>query len=344
MIIGLESSCDESAVSIVDREGQIHGEWIHSQIAKHAEYGGVVPDLAVGEHLKNFFPLLDFARNDFSIPEKIDSIAVTCGPGLAGCLGVGITIAKTLSMNWGIPLKGVNHLRGHAFSPFIPLGKISEIPWSKLLPHLGLLVSGGNTLLFSIAENHKIEVLARTVDDAAGECLDKGSKLLGIPYPGAAEMEKYAQKGDPKAFDFPRSIPQRDDLRFSFSGLKTSLLYTLKKMKEEEVRSRFEDLCASYEQAAVDQLVKMTDHVLDSKKYKSFGLSGGVANNEKLRFELAKICEEKEIQFLPAQKRHTGDNAAMIAFCAAVDPMGLWPNDSQRLSFIPNSLISDLPA
>ncbi len=158
MILGLESSCDESAVSIVDREGQIHGEWIHSQIAKHAEYGGVVPDLAVGEHLKNFFPLLDLARNDFSIPEKIDSIAVTCGPGLAGCLGVGITIAKTLSMNWGIPLKGVNHLRGHAFSPFIPLGKISEIPWSKLLPHLGLLVSGGNTLLFSIAENHKIKV------------------------------------------------------------------------------------------------------------------------------------------------------------------------------------------
>ena len=344
MILGLESSCDESAVSIVDREGQIHGEWIHSQIAKHAEYGGVVPDLAVGEHLKNFFPLLDLARNDFSIPEKIDSIAVTCGPGLAGCLGVGITIAKTLSMNWGIPLKGVNHLRGHAFSPFIPLGRISEIPWANLLPHLGLLVSGGNTLLFRMGEDYQIEVLAHTVDDAAGECLDKGSKLLGIPYPGAAEMEKYAQKGDPKAFDFPRSISQRDDLRFSFSGLKTSLLYTLKKMKEDEIRARFEDLCASYQQAAVDQLVKMTDHVLDSKKYKSFGLSGGVANNEKLRYELAKICEENEIDFLPAQKKHTGDNAAMIAFCAAVDPAGLWTNVSQRLSFIPNLLISDLPA
>jgi len=269
---------------------------------------------------------------------------VTCGPGLAGCLGVGITIAKTLSLHWGIPLKGVNHLRGHAFSPFMPLGKISDIPWANLLPHLGLLVSGGNTLLFRLGEDYQIEVLARTVDDAAGECLDKGSKLLGIPYPGAAEMEKYAQKGDPKAFDFPRSIPQRDDLRFSFSGLKTSLLYTLKKMKEEEISARFEDLCASYQQAAVDQLVKMTDHFLDSKKYKSFGLSGGVANNEKLRYELEKICEENEIDFLPAQKKHTGDNAAMIAFCAALDPAGLWTNDSQRLSFIPNLLISDLPA
>ena len=344
MILGIESSCDESALSIVDRNGQVHGEWVHSQITKHAEYGGVVPDLAVGEHLKNFFPLLDLAKKEFSIPEQIDSIAVTCGPGLAGCLGVGITIAKTLSLQWGIPLYGANHLRGHAFSPFMPLGKISEIPWLNLLPHLGLLVSGGNTLLFSMGEDYQIEVLARTVDDAAGECLDKGSKLLGIAYPGAAEMEKHAQKGDPKAFDFPRSIPQKEDLRFSFSGLKTSLLYTLKKMKEEEVSSRFADLCASYQQAAVDQLVKMTDHVLHLKKYKSLGLSGGVANNEKLRCELAKICEEKEIPFLPAQKKHTGDNAAMIAFCAAVNPDGLWPNDSQRLSFVPNLLISDLPA
>lgn len=342
MILGIESSCDESAVSIVDREGQVIGEWVHSQISRHAEYGGVVPDLAVGEHLKNFFPLLDLARNQFSIPEKIDLIAVTSGPGLAGCLGVGISIAKTLSLQWGIPLKGVNHLRGHAFSVFMPLGKIKGIQWSDLLPHLGLLASGGNTLLFRIGEDHQIQVLARTVDDAAGECLDKGSKLLGIPYPGAAEMERHALKGDNKAFDFPRSIPKKDDMRFSFSGLKTSLLYTLKKMSDEEISSRFSDLCASYQQAAVDQLARMTDHALSSDEFKSFGLSGGVANNEILRNELAKICSEKEILFLPAQKKHTGDNASMIAYCAAVDPGGLWSNDSQQLSFRPNLLISDL--
>ena len=142
MILGIESSCDESAISILNRKGEVKGEWIHSQIAKHAEYGGVVPDLAVREHLKNFFPLLDLARKEFALPECISSIAVTCGPGLAGCLGVGISIAKTLSLRWKIPLLGINHLRGHAFSPFMPLGNIKEIKWSELLPHLGLLVSG----------------------------------------------------------------------------------------------------------------------------------------------------------------------------------------------------------
>ena len=140
MILGIESSCDESAISILNRKGEVKGEWIHSQIAKHAEYGGVVPDLAVREHLKNFFPLLDLARKEFALPVCISSIAVTCGPGLAGCLGVGISIAKTLSLRWKIPLLGLNHLRCHAFSPFMPLGNIKEIKWSDLLPHLGLLV------------------------------------------------------------------------------------------------------------------------------------------------------------------------------------------------------------
>lgn len=343
MILGIESSCDESAISILNRDGEKKGEWIHSQIAKHAEYGGVVPDLAVREHLENFFPLLDLARNDFALPECISSIAVTCGPGLAGCLGVGISIAKTLSLQWETPLWGVNHLRGHAFSPFMPLGKINEIRWSELLPHLGLLVSGGNTLLFLMGEDRQIKVLAETVDDAAGECLDKGSKLLGIPYPGAAQMEKHALEGDSKAFNFPRSIPKGDELRFSFSGLKTSLLYTLRKMTEPEISSRFSDLCASYQQAAVDQLLKITENAMSSVKYKSFGLSGGVANNEKLRDELSYLCQKRDIRFLPARKENTGDNASMIAYCSLVDPHGHWTNESQQLSFSPNLLISDIP-
>jgi len=344
MILGIESSCDETALSLFDPGSGFLGEWVRSQIESHADYGGVVPDLAVSEHLANFTPLLDLVRGQYEMPGKISKIAVTCGPGLIGCLGIGLSVAKSLGLLWRVPVVGVNHLRGHAFSPFMGLALGKEDDWEDYLPHLGLLVSGGNTLLFRMDDERKIEVLARTVDDAAGEALDKGGKLLGIPYPGGAELERKARGGDDLAFLFPRAFPGKNEMKFSFSGLKTSLLYTLKKMKEEEIRSRFEDLCASYQQAAVDQLVKMTNHVLDSKKYKSFGLSGGVANNEKLRFELAKICEENEIPFLPAQKKHTGDNAAMIAFCAAVDPMGLWPNDSQRLSFIPNLLISDLPA
>lgn len=342
MILGLESSCDESAVSLLNLKAEVKGEWVHSQIAKHAEYGGVVPDLAVGEHLENFFPLLEFAQEKLSFPKEIDSIAVTCGPGLVGCLGIGISIAKTLSLRWGVPLHGVNHLRGHAFSPFMALGPTPSIDWSMYLPHLGLLASGGNTLLFKIDEHRQIEVIARTVDDAVGEALDKGGKLLGIAYPGAAELEKYAVEGDEELYSFPRSIADKNDLRFSFSGLKTSLLYTLQKMNKEEVDSRFKDLCASYQKAAVDQLVNMTDQVLSFQNYKSLGLSGGVANNQKLRDEMKEVCERRGLSFLPSAKKHTGDNASMIAYCALVDQKGLWSNSNQRLSFKPSLKINDL--
>ena len=342
MILSFESSCDESAVSLVSGNGEIIGEWVHTQTAKHAEYGGVVPDLAVGEHLENFFPLLDLARNKFSSFEYIDSLAVTCGPGLVGCLGIGISVAKSLSIRWRLPLKGVNHLRGHAFSPFMPLGSIEDLDWSAYLPHLGLLVSGGNTLLFQIDENRNIEVIARTVDDAVGEALDKGAKLLGIPYPGAAELERRGVHGDEKAFDFPRLITDKNDLRFSFSGLKTSLLYTLKKMKQKEVESKFSDLCASYQKAAVDQLVNMSGKTLRNSKFKSFGLPGGVANNQILRKELEGLCLNNETPFLPAAMKHTGDNASMIGYCAVVDQIGLWDNGNQQLSFNPSLKISDL--
>ena len=342
MILGIESSCDESAIAIVDSNGQVKGEWIHSQIAKHAEYGGVVPDLAVGEHLKNFFPLLDLARVELSMPNGLESVAVTCGPGLAGCLGVGITIAKTLSLQCGIPVNGVNHLRGHAFSPFMPLGNVHDLEKSKYFPHLGLLVSGGNTLLFQIDKDLTIDVLARTVDDAAGECLDKGAKLLGIAYPGAPELEKKARGGDAKAFDFPRFIPKENELRFSFSGLKTSLLYQLKKMADTEIENCYSDLCASYQQASSDQLVKTTEKVLGEKKYNSFGLSGGGSNNQTIRDDLSDLCNKRDVCFLPAPKKYTGDNASMIAYCAVIDTRGLWSNDGQQLIFSPNLKICDL--
>ena len=342
MILGIESSCDESAIAIADTNGQVKGEWIHSQVAKHAEYGGVVPDLAVGEHLKNFFPLLDLARTELSMPAGLESVAVTCGPGLAGCLGVGITIAKTLSLQWGIPVNGVNHLRGHAFSPFMQLDNLNECEKSDYFPHLGLLVSGGNTLLFEIHEDLTICLLASTVDDAAGECLDKGAKLLGIAYPGAPELERHAMSGDPKAFDFPRFLSKKNDLRFSFSGLKTSLLYRLKKMSDSEVANRFADLCSSYQEAAFDQLVKTTEKVLAARKYKSFGLSGGVSNNQKIRDDLSDLCKKREVCFLPAPKKYTGDNASMIAYSAVMDPRGLWSNGGQQLIFSPNLKICDL--
>ena len=253
MILGIESSCDESAIALYHPSHGVVGEWVHSQIQQHSQYGGVVPDLAVRQHLENFFPMLDLLRSSSFSPREITEIAVTCGPGLIGCLGVGISIGKTLGELWRIPVFGVNHLRGHAFSPFMNIST-NDLNWEELLPHLGLLVSGGNTLLFEMNLRKEIQIIGRTMDDAAGEALDKGAKLLGIAYPGGAQLEQFATQGDSKAFQFPRAFQSKKETDFSFSGLKTSLLYRLQKMSAEEIHDRYSDLCASYQEAAVDQL------------------------------------------------------------------------------------------
>ena len=336
MILGIESSCDESALSLFDPSEGFFDEWVCSQIESHADYGGVVPDLAVSEHLANFTPLLDLVRSKYEMPGEISRIAVTCGPGLIGCLGIGLSVAKTLGLLWQIPVQGVNHLRGHAFSPFMGLGLGDEGSWEDYLPHLGLLVSGGNTLLFRMDEERKIEILARTVDDAAGEALDKGGKLLGIPYPGGAELERKAKGGDDRAFPFPRAFPGKNEMKFSFSGLKTSLLYTLRKMKEEEIEKRYADLCASYQSAAIDHLVTKTSQALRADRFKSLALSGGVANNTVLRSKLEELSGLEGVSFLAAELRHTGDNASMIAYAAEVDQKHLWSNENQKLSFNPS--------
>lgn len=336
MWLAFESSCDESALALVSEKGEVHGEWLHTQIEKHAEYGGVVPDLAVGEHLNNFIPLLSHAMSEFDLPSIVTRIAVTRGPGLVGCLGMGIAFAKSLGLIWNVPVFGVNHLRGHAFSVFMQEISDGQLPWGKVLPHLGLLVSGGNTLLFELNEKREIKVIAETVDDAAGEALDKGAKLLGIPYPGGAKMETVAQDGKPTAYEFPRAFPEKKELKFSFSGLKTSLLYKIKSWSDEEIYRAKPDLCASFQQAVVDQLVRKARHVIDKGEFKSFGLSGGVANNELLRYEFTKLCEDKSLQFLAAHKKHTGDNAAMIGFAAFADSGVLANNVDQSLSFDPS--------
>lgn len=336
MILGIESSCDESALSLFDPAQGFLGEWVRSQIKSHADYGGVVPDLAVSEHLANFTPLLDLVRRKYEMPGRVSRIAVTCGPGLIGCLGIGLSVAKTLGLLWGIPVQGVNHLRGHAFSPFMGLDLADDRRWEDLLPHLGLLVSGGNTLLFRMDNEREIEVLAKTVDDAVGEALDKGGKLLGIAYPGGAELERKARGGDDRAFPFPRAFPARSEMKFSFSGLKTSLLYTLQKMEEEEIENRYADLCASYQSAAIDHLVNKSRQVLRTEQFKSFGLSGGVANNQVLRSKLEELSNDEGVDFLAAEMRHTGDNASMIAYAAEVDQNNLWSNQNDQLSFKPS--------
>jgi len=324
MILALETSCDETAVAVFDPARGLIGEWIHSQMAMHERYGGVVPDLATREHLRTLAPLLERARGVTEDFRAITRVAVTHGPGLAGCLAIGTAGAKAFALGLGVPLSGVNHLRGHAFSPFIALhekcpAEFAE-EFAKLLPHLGLIVSGGNTLLFRLDERRKITVISSTRDDAAGEALDKGAKLMGLGYPGGPLIEKLAAQGKVDAFDFPRGIGPRSDLDFSFSGLKTSLRYQLEKMSAEEVSVRTPDLCASYQQAVIDALVRKAGLALDQSGYASVGLSGGVANNRTLRATLEMVAKKRRVPLLAAQPKHTGDNAGMIAFAAWVDP------------------------
>lgn len=336
MILGIESSCDESALALYDPRSGLIGEWIHSQIVKHSEYGGVVPDIAVSEHLDNFSPLLSHARKEHNLARDVSKIAVTYGPGLVGCLGVGISVAKSLGVIWDIPVVGVNHLRGHAYSPFMALPLENDKSLREYLPHLGLLVSGGNTVLFSLNEKSVISIIAQTLDDAAGEALDKGAKLLGISYPGGAELERRAKGGNSSAYEFPRAFSNKNDMKFSFSGLKTSLLYTLRKMNEKEVIENYADLSASYQWAAMQQLVTKTKHAWEQGNFRSIGLSGGVANNQLLRSEMKSLADSKDTCLLCAEPEHTGDNAAMIAFAAHIDSENVQPNNNQDLSFNPS--------
>jgi len=326
MILAIESSCDESAMALFDKTKGVVGEWVHSQIDIHKEYGGVVPDLASREHLKNFIPLLDTTGLNNEI-HAISKIAVTRGPGLAGCLALGIAFARSLGLAWGLPVVGVNHLRGHAFSPFIDLHERAPDEFIEafevLLPHIGLIVSGGNTILFEISTEKKLTVLAKTVDDAAGEALDKGAKLLGLSYPGGPQVERLAARGDAKAFEFPKAISPRNKCRFSFSGLKTSLRYRLEKFGEVDLESIMPDLCAGYQRAVIDQLVGKTKHLIQAGNYSSLGISGGVSNNKVLRARMERLAQEHSIPILTARPHHTGDNAAMIAFATFADPSDL---------------------
>ena len=319
MILALESSCDETAVAVFDPAHGMVGEWVHSQITLHEAYGGVVPDLASREHLSHFGPLL--TRALAAVPaERISKIAVTNGPGLAACLAMGLSAAKSLGLAWQVPVVGVNHLRAHAFSPFIALHAANPAAFAtefaKLLPQLGLLVSGGNTALFSIDGTRRITLLATTMDDAAGEALDKGAKLLGLGYPGGPQVEKLAATGNAAAFAFPKAVARRSSLEFSFSGLKTSLRYQLEKMPPDEIERRKADLCASYQAAVFNALVRKSGLALVRTVYRSFGLSGGVANNKTLQAGLEKVAKAQNIPFFRAQPQHTGDNAGMIAFAA----------------------------
>lgn len=309
IILALETSCDETAVALCDGAGNILASEISSQIAEHEPYGGVVPEIASRNHIVRMRPLITQALDEAGVKlQEIDCFAATSGPGLASSLLVGSTVAKALALASRKPYLGVNHLEGHLLSPFI--GRADGI-----LPGIALIVSGGHTMLLHLRAAGDYRLLGRSRDDAAGEAFDKVGKMLGLPYPGGPEIDWMASGGNPAAFDFPRGMLDSGDYAFSFSGLKTSMLYLLPQLGDTVV-ARMADLCASFQEAIIDVLVKKSLRAAHELNARSIGVSGGVSCNRRLREVFAARCRSAGLElFLPPPPLST-DNAAMIAFAA----------------------------
>ncbi len=314
-ILAIESSCDETAVAVLrrdDSEGvEVLASEISSQIDIHREFGGVVPELASRNHSLQLRPLIETALRDSGLTvNDIDAFGATSGPGLASSLLVGNTTAKALALATGKPFISVNHMEGHLLSPFLKSG--------QLKPNLALIVSGGHTMLIHMRGFGDYALLGTTRDDAAGEAFDKVGKMLGLPYPGGPEIEKQARNGSASAFKFPRSM-MKDGLDFSFSGLKTAVLYQLEKLDPKEGRAPAHEiphLCASFQQAVIDVLVSKTIQAATQCGESLITLSGGVSCNQALRQAMQAACEKKGFSLLLAPADLSTDNAAMIAFVA----------------------------
>jgi N6-L-threonylcarbamoyladenine synthase len=308
-VLALETSCDETAVAILrGRNGHSGSELlaseVASQIAEHEKYGGIVPEIASRNHLVQAPRLLErVARNGKIDMSNMDAFAATSGPGLASSLMIGASIAKGLAIGFGKPYLSINHLEGHLLSPFFNDGEVKS--------NISLIVSGGHTMLVQVCGLNDYRLIGRTVDDAAGEAFDKVAKMLGLGYPGGPEIEKGARGGDPARFDLPRSI--LDSENFSFSGLKTAVRYLLPKVYGDFLP----DLCASFQQAIVDVLVRKT--IAAAGKYDAdlVTVSGGVSCNQELRRQLGAACARKGFEFKSAEPWLCTDNAAMIAFAGS---------------------------
>ena len=310
LLLAIESSCDETAIAIIcgtpGAPARVLASEISSQIALHREHGGVVPELASRNHSLHLRGLVEKALTDSGVGiRELDAFAATTGPGLASSLLIGSTAAKGMACAMGRPFLGINHLEGHLLSPFLAE---TSVP-----PHVALIVSGGHTLLLDVEAAGRYRKLGGTRDDAAGEAYDKVGKMLGLPYPGGPEIEKAARSGDPKAYDFPRSMLHEPHLDFSFSGLKTAVLYTLQREKN---RHSIPDIAASFQQAVIEILVRKTLRAASENGRRHIAISGGVSLNLALReaFQQAATNAGLEVSF--ASPAFCTDNAAMIAFAA----------------------------
>lgn len=318
-ILGIETSCDETAAAVVTNGREVRSSMVASQTKIHEKYGGVVPEIASRAHIENLYPVLTEAMDQAGVgKDDIDAIAIANQPGLTIALVVGVTAAKTLSFMWGKPLIAINHLHAHLQSAMLGEKHIK-------LPAVALVVSGGHTSLYDCESPLELTLLGSTTDDAAGEAFDKVATILNLPYPGGPSIERIAKQGNAKAIRFPRSMLGRDSLDFSFSGLKTAVLYHCRgqdmkganrvvTMSEQEIA----DIAASFQAAVIDVLVKKTDRAADRIGAKTILLGGGVAANGTLREALQVMCDKRKppCRLLVAPKKYCTDNAVMVASLA----------------------------
>lgn len=338
MILGIETSCDETSAAVLDRSNTVLSNIVASQDI-HRIYEGVVPEIASREHVRLLVPTMSIALDEANVGlGDIGALCVTAGPGLVGSLLVGVTTAKSLALARGLPLIGVNHLEGHVVSPFL------EDP-SLTPPVLVLVVSGGHTLLVHVPSLDRIEVVGRTRDDAAGEAFDKVAVMLGLGYPGGAALERHAHGGDPHAYDFPRVRLEPASLDFSFSGIKTAVRVLLQR-DERAGSERSRDVAASFQAAIIDILVEKT--LLAQQRFQSpaIGVAGGVAANGSLRRAFESACAARRIKLVIPRLSYCGDNAAMIAYAGKLrldrgerSDLTLDANPSLPLGTLPNRAV-----
>ncbi len=313
-ILAIETSCDETSVALV-RDGQILSNVVSSQIALHSEYGGVVPELATREHLRNFLPIARSALAEAKVATgEIDAVAATQGPGLPNALLVGFKAAQALAYALRKACVGINHHEAHLYSPWIR-GEAAD--FALFEPNVSLIVSGGHTILVHVRAELDHHVLGSTLDDAAGECFDKVGKLIGLPYPGGPELDRLAAEGNPDAYDFPRPLLRDQSDDFSFAGLKTSVRYFLQKHPDLLTdRQKIRDLCASVQAAIVEVLVTKTMRAATRLQVRCITASGGVTCNRSLRHELESACSKSAFTLRLAERKFCTDNAAMIGIVA----------------------------
>lgn len=307
LILGLETSCDETSASVVANGRTILSNVISSQVPVHQKYGGVVPEIASRKHIENVIPVIEQALNDAGVLLKdINAIGVTYGPGLVGALLVGVSIAKALSFAQDVPLVGVNHLEGHIFANFLVHSELEP-------PFVALVVSGGHTSLVHVKEYNSFVLLGQTRDDAAGEAFDKIARVMKLPYPGGPHIDALAKKGNAAAIAFPRAMPGRDSFEFSFSGLKSAVLNYLNSASQRNEEINTADVAASFQAAVTDVLVAKTLQAAANCSAGQVVLAGGVAANSRLKEQLAVGCEATGLKLYYPPAVLCTDNAAMIA-------------------------------